>query len=95
MIVQSHFVTDKRHERLNEAAVAAGVDPFEAWKHTDPSMLMDGLYVKGEENGIVKGRYMFVRESFTNAIMDQETHWHDRPIIQNRLVEGAHERMFL
>lgn len=94
LIVKSHFVTDKRHESLNEAALVAGVDPFEAWKHTDPSELMEGLYIKWEEDGIVKGRYKFVRETFTNAILGQDSHWHDRPIIQNKLLPGAYERMF-
>lgn len=68
--------------------------PVDAVAHTDQSHLMEGLYVKWEEGGVVKGRYKFVRDSFTNAILDQEQHWHDRPIIQNRLVPGALERMF-
>jgi len=42
----------------------------------------------------VKGRYKYVRSTFTNAILEQEMHWHDRPIIQNGLVPGALERMF-
>ena len=75
-------------------ARAAGVEPADAAAHTDPSDLMEGLYVKWEEDGEVKGRYKFVRDSFTSSIMDQEQHWHDRPIIQNRLVPGALERMF-
>ena len=94
MITRSRFVTDDRITNLNNAAEAAGVVATEAWKHTDPSNLMEGLYVKWEEGGVVKGRYKYVRGSFTNSIMEQETHWHDRPIIQNRLVPGAYERMF-
>jgi hypothetical protein len=50
--------------------------------------------VKWEEDGEVKGRYKFVRESFTNSILDQDEHWLARPIIQNRLLPGALERMF-
>jgi hypothetical protein len=79
---------------LENAAAAAGVTAEDAISHTDPSLDMEGLYVKWEEDGIVKGRYKFVRGSFTNAILDQETHWHDRPIIQNKLEDGAYERMF-
>ena len=77
-----------------DAALDAGVVPAEAVSHTDMSPEMEGLYIKWEEDGVVKGRYKFVRESFTNAIMDQEQHWHDRPIIQNKLIAGAFERMF-
>lgn len=95
MITTSNFTTPiSRLRNLEEAARVAGVDPVEAIKHTDPSPNMEGLYIKWEEDGVVKGRYKFVRESFTNAILDQETHWHDRPIIQNKLLLGAFERMF-
>jgi len=94
LITRSYFITDERILNLNNAAEAAGVVATEAWKHTDPSELMEGLYVKWEEGAVVKGRYKFVRGTFTSAILDQETHWHDRPIIQNRLEPGAYERMF-
>lgn len=96
MIKASHFITDERthFEHLTDAALDAGVPPAVAWSHTDRSTLMEGLYVKWEEDGEVKGRYKFVRDSFTNSIMEQETHWHDRPIIQNHLEHGALERMF-
>jgi hypothetical protein len=94
MIKRSYFVTDERILNLNNAAEAAGVVATEAWKHTDHSELMEGLYVKWEDDQHVLGRYKFVRDSFTNAILDQEQHWHDRPIIPNRLLPGAYERMF-
>lgn len=94
LIQRSNFITEDRFANLTEAALNAGVLPIEAVKHTDMDDRMEGLYVKWEQDGVVKGRYKFVRETFTNAIMDQETHWHDRPIIQNRLVDGGLERMF-
>ena len=96
MLTRSYFISDDvtRLKHLGEAAIDAGVDPQDALKHTDMKPQMEGLYVKWEENGIVKGRYKFVRDSFTSAILDQEQHWHDRPIIANRLSGGALERMF-
>ena len=94
LITRSNFITDERILNLNNAAEAAGIVATEAWSHTDQSELMEGLYVKWEEGPIVRGRYKFVRNTFTTAILDQETHWHDRPIIQNRLEPGAYERMF-
>jgi len=95
MITKSNFTTAvSRLRHLEEAAALAGVTAEDAISHTDPSPDMEGLYIKWEEGGVVRGRYKFVRGSFTNAIMDQETHWHDRPIIQNKLVAGAFERMF-
>lgn len=94
LIDRSRFITDKRRENLQQAAQIAGVSFADALGHTDMSPDMEGLYIKWEEGGIVRGRYKYVRGTFTNAIMDQETHWHDRPIIQNVLEEGAQERMF-
>lgn len=55
---------------------------------------MEGLYIKWEEDDEVKGRYKFVRGDFVSHVAGQEEHWHDRPILQNQLVEGALERMF-
>jgi hypothetical protein len=94
LIIRSHFVTDDRQKNLIESAARAGVSAEDATTYTDPSSLMEGLYVKHEEDGIVKGRYKFVRSSFTNSIMEQDTHWLNRPIIQNVLLPGAYEAMF-
>lgn len=95
MIVRSNFITDDRFANLTDAALNAGVLPVEAVRHTDMDEHMEGLYIKWEEGGVVRGRYKFVRTSFTNSILGQEQHWHDRPIVQNKLAPGALERMFL
>lgn len=87
MITRSHFITDNRKQALEDAATRAGVPVEQAFKETDLDERMEGLYIKAEEDGKVIGRYKFVRESFTNAILDSETHWHDRTIIPNGLVK--------
>ena len=51
--------------------------------------LMEGLYIKWEEDGIVKDRYKFVRSDFTQTIIDGGQHHLKRPIIHNRLQRGA------
>lgn len=84
---------DHRYNLLN-AARNANVSEHDILKHVDGTTIMEGLYVKREENGIVTGRYKFVRDSFTSSIIDQETHWLERPIVQNALAPGAFERMF-
>jgi len=94
MITRSHFITNERITNLNNAAEAAGVVATEAWSHTDHSDDMEGLYIKVEDGMRVVDRFKYVRQSFTNAILDQEQHWHERPIIPNRLLPGAFERMF-
>jgi len=95
LITRSNFITDDRFENLTAAAIDAGVLPVDAVKHTDLDTRMEGLYVKWEADGIVKGRYKYVRDTFTSAILEQETHWHDRPIIKNRLSPGAWQRMMI
>jgi hypothetical protein len=102
MIGRSKFITDDRVSSFLSAAVEGGqlhgafgnkeIQEAMATKDWDPRM--EGLYVKWEDEHVVKGRYKFVRSTFTSAILDQETHWHDRPIVQNKLVPGAYERMF-
>lgn len=70
-------------EKYNEAKKKFYVGP-----------LMEGLYIKHEEGGVVKGRYKYVRSDFTSHVAGVEEHWHDRPILQNKLAPGAMERMF-
>jgi len=94
LVCDSHFKSRQWRADLTRQALLADVDPDVAKFHTDMSDLMEGLYVKWEEDGIVKGRYKFVRESFTNHVLSQDQHWHDRPIIQNSLRPGAFNAMF-
>lgn len=94
MIVRSNFISDDRDLNLANSALASGVMLDECKKHTDPSLEMEGLYIKHEDAGVVKGRYKYVRQSFVNSITDQEQHWHDRKIVPNVLLPGAYERMF-
>lgn len=94
MIGPSAFVTPDREKALAQAALAAGVQPEHAIKHTDMTPLMEGLYVKAEDGDEIVGRFKFVRQTFTSAILDQEDHWLNRPIVQNQLCPGALEAMF-
>ena len=57
-------------ERLTAAIAARGLDPEQSWKETDPSDLMEGLYVKVEEGGRVVERYKFIRASFLTTVLD-------------------------
>jgi len=50
---------------------------------------MEGLYLKHEEDGRVRGRYKFVRPGFLQAVEESAEHWMDRPIEPNRLREGV------
>ena len=68
-----------------DAALAAGIDPAQALRETDPSGLMEGLYIKVEEQGAVLGRYKFVRAGFLQTVLESGSHWMDRPLLPNRL----------
>lgn len=86
-VTKSHFTSDSSTRLMNliYASADAGQDANGVISQTDMNENMEGLYIKVEEDGSVAGRCKFVRESFTNAILDSETHWHDRPIVANKL----------
>jgi hypothetical protein len=100
LITRSNFITEKRKEAYLEQvfgdklASITNKDIQDALSTGDWDERMEGLYIKWEEEGVVKGRYKFVRSSFTNSIMDQGEHWLNRPIIANQLIPGAEEKMF-
>lgn len=62
-----------------------GSSPFRSGE----GALMEGLYIKEEEGGVVTARYKFVRHGFFMAVEYSETHWINRPIEQNKLKEGV------
>ena len=72
-------------ENLKKIATNLNLDPIQIVKETDNSMLMEGLYIKVEENGIVVDRMKYVRNSFKQDIVVSSQDWLVRPIIQNQL----------
>ncbi len=55
------------------------------------STLMEGLYIKVEENGKVIDRMKYVRYSFYQSVQESDSHWLDRPIIPNKLNRDINE----
>ena len=76
-------------ERLRRQASDCGIDPFRAMRETDPSDLMEGLYVKLEDEFQVLGRFKYVRADFLNTIAQSETHWMRRPILPNMRADAT------
>lgn len=72
-------------DRLTEQAHARQLDPERIARETDPSDLMEGLYLKVEEEGCVQARYKYVRADFLTAVLDSGSHWLRRPIVPNML----------
>ena len=81
----SNYITENHIEVLKSVVSRHGYDVERAVKETDPSLKMEGLYIKIEENGIVVDRVKFVRASFIQAILQAEGHWLNKPIIPNQL----------
>lgn len=61
-----------------------------ALKETDLSGVMEGLYIKEEDDEVVLNRYKYVRGDFIAAVFKAEGHWQNKPIIPNKLAnEGV------
>lgn len=82
-IARSPYKSPDWKERLRQQAIDHGIDPYRAARETDPSDLMEGLYVKLEDETRVLGRFKYVRADFLNTIAQSETHWMRRPILPN------------
>ncbi|MCD8021118.1 MAG: RNA ligase family protein [Clostridiales bacterium] len=81
----SNYISDNHMEHLKAEAQKKGLNVDRVRGETDNSKLMEGLYIKVEENGCVIDRLKYVRASFLQDIMGSETHWLDRPIVPNLL----------
>lgn len=81
----SNYITENHLEVLKNVVSRQGYDVERAVKETDPSLKMEGLYIKIEENGIVADRVKYVRASFIQSVMQAEGHWLNKPIIPNQL----------
>jgi hypothetical protein len=53
-------------------------------ERTDLTGMMEGLYIKVEEDGVVTGRYKCVRRDFTQMVVDSDSHWQSRIIVRNK-----------
>ncbi len=85
----SLFISQDAEEHFLLQCKKGGVNPETATRQTDLSGIMEGVYIKVEEGDYVIDRLKFVRASFLNTILDSESHWASRPIVANRLADGA------
>ena len=83
----SNYITEKHLDTLRTIAERMDIDPERQLRETDPSMLMEGLYIKIEENGTVTERVKFVRASFLQCVNESQTHWQHRPIVPNQVIK--------
>ena len=85
LIGQSNYITDGHMERLRAYCEKAGGDADKRCAETDPSILMEGLYIKIERDGEVIERMKYVRAAFLQCVFQSDSHWLSRPIIPNQL----------
>jgi hypothetical protein len=80
----SAFISEGHLSQLHQQAEAQGLRAEQVLKETDPTRLMEGLYLKTESESEVMDRYKFVRASFLQAVQQSESHWLNRPIVPNQ-----------
>lgn len=85
----SFFISDQHLENLRQAAENRNLRSEQVLFETDPSRLMEGLYIKVEEEGEVKARYKYVRADFLTTVLNSQSHWLNRPIVPNHLHPDA------
>lgn len=88
LIGKSYFISDNKNEILKNKSESQNLNFEIIERETDSSNLMEGLYIKVEENGIVKGRFKYVRHDFLTSVVESNSHWLDRPIIPNKLEDS-------
>lgn len=89
LVKPSLYKSSDWRQSFDQAVIVSGSRPDMAERQTEDSDMAEGLYIKSEEGGIVTGRYKYVRADFVQAIVASDSHWHDRPIIQNQLADGV------
>lgn len=85
----SAFRSARAEQQLQEQCLKLGLDEEKVSAQTDDQPLMEGIYIKQENEDEVVNRFKFVRASFLTSILNSETHWADRPIVPNLLAEGC------
>lgn len=75
LIGRSAFISEQAFARLAP----------EVLEHTEQSGLMEGLYIKLENEHQVLQRYKLVRPEFIDFIIKKGEHWRDRASVKNQL----------
>ncbi len=76
--------------RAFEATVRReGLDLERAWRQCDKSTLMEGLYLKVEDEHETTGRLKWVRQDFVQSILEADQHHVNQPFIPNALADGV------
>jgi hypothetical protein len=89
LIGRSRYKSPDWRQRLATMIRTEGLDEGRISAEVDPSDMMEGLYIKVEEDGRVAARCKFIRASFLTTVIQSGSHWMDRPILPNQLAPGV------
>ena len=82
----SNYKTQNNEQNLLKTLNELNLNVDDCLRETDLSPLMEGLYIKVEENGVVVDRMKYVRYSFTQPDSVTSSKWFNKPIIPNKLL---------
>lgn len=88
LIGKSTYQSDKWREMLWNQCEIRHQPLDQVLKETDQSDLMEGLYIKHEDERQIIGRYKYVRYEFVDSIINSGSHLIDREPIHNTLLGG-------
>lgn len=88
-MVRSQYQSEHWQESLKRQVKRFDLKEDLAWNQTDTSGLMEGFYGKVEAEGEVLLRFKWVRNTFTQSILDAGDHWLKRPILPNLLADDV------
>lgn len=87
LVGKTSYQSEKWQDTLRSKCAIMGANPEKIMKETDQTGLMEGLYIKHEDDLQVLDRYKYVRYEFLQSILNSGTHLIDRMPIYNSLVE--------
>lgn len=87
LIGPSCFISQNLAQNLARQCEETDQDMSRVRHETDTSGLMEGLYIKYEDEAKVLGRYKFVRAGFLTTVINSNSHWLNRKIIPNNLAD--------
>ncbi len=85
LLGKSHYIRDGHLARLRAYCEENGLNVEERMAETDQTDIMEGLYIKIEEDGCVQDRLKYVRAGFAQGAATSSHHWLHKAIIPNFL----------
>lgn len=85
LVGKTKFQSPEWQDKLRAKCKLFGADYETVLQQTDKSGMMEGLYIKQEDDLQVTGRYKFIRHEFLDTILTSGSHVRDRVPVYNSL----------